>query len=280
MDAGWIQMHARQESVHFEATASGGRAAVLRELPQDWKPHKRGTALCMDRLVSSFLNPEDLTLVHREKLPPDALVLSPREFKLDITPANSLDRLYMMEDETFHEWVDYRVTSQNFHAVLSIAGDQVQGLPRYAPPSLEEAILEAASLMPGSRVTYSAAAPVSNLEPEDRHSRTEINEEDLVVGGPAHLDLIRRILETDAKKLVVIHSCFVHPQAVRTLMPSFERAAKRNVNVELLWGQRTDELPDWSQQAFRDTRKIFENLTPVSGRKCGFRKAKRVLMLK
>jgi hypothetical protein len=53
--------------------------------------------------------------------------------------------------------------------------------------------------MPESAVTYSATAPASNLEPEDRHSRTEINDDDLVVGGAAHLDLIRRILETEAK---------------------------------------------------------------------------------
>src|SRR5215211_5776104 len=55
-------------------------------------------------------------------------------------------------------------------------------------------------------------------------------------------------------------------------MPSFERAAKRNVNVELLWGQRTDELPDWSQEALRDTRKIFESLSPAIGSKVRFSK--------
>ena len=48
----------------------------------------------------------------------------------------------MLEDETFEEWVDYRVTSQRFFAALTLVGGKVEGLPSYAPPELHEAVLE------------------------------------------------------------------------------------------------------------------------------------------
>jgi phosphatidylserine/phosphatidylglycerophosphate/cardiolipin synthase-like enzyme len=262
LSAGWVQIRSGTEGVLFEATPSGKRAAESDSLPMDWQTQKRRTNLCMERVTASFIKPEDLSIVHRDKVPSGAQVISPRLFKLAMSPVSCLDRLYMLDDEAFEEWVDYRVTSQNLFAVASVVGEEVQGLPGYVPSDLLQAIKEEAALSDRGKGKVATTTPFIRAGSSDRDARGEIGPDDLVVGGSDHLEVVQSVLAR-AKKLVVVHSCFVHPNAIRKLMPSLEAAAKRGVDVELLWGQRTNELAEWSQRAFAEARKIFASMTPA-----------------
>jgi hypothetical protein len=260
LEARWIQIISTNAGVLFEATESGRTVSTADDLPQDWTTHRRGTMLCMDRVVSSFFKPDDLTLIHRDNLPPNAIVVKPREHRLSLSPASSLDRLYMLEDETFEEWVDYRVTSQNLLAVASVSeSGKVEGVPDYAPPALTEAIIAEIDAA-GNSSSVSRQSPVADtVGPVDRQCYAEVTPDDFVIGGPSHLRVIETVFR-EAKSFVVVHSCFVGPNAVNKLLPHMKKAATRGVGIELLWGQINDRVEEWSKKAFDQAKAIFESL--------------------
>lgn len=269
MNAGWVDVRTGGNAVSFEATLRGRKAAELISLPRATRSLKRRTTLCMDRLAMGFFEPEDLTLIHEESLPKNAVVLRPRVFKLTMTPAGSLDRLYMLEDETFEEWVDYRITSQRFYALLTIVGENVQGLPPYAPPELSDAILEEVSTGQEQVEAPEVVAKPSSLKTGDGYCLTEVHPDDLVLGGPEHLAAVQHVFK-EANSFVLLHTCFIHPDAVRKLMPAIEAAAKRDVDIDLLWGQRNDRLQGWAIKAFLDVKMIFDKLPPALRRRIRF----------
>ncbi|WP_076860962.1 phospholipase D-like domain-containing protein [Bradyrhizobium mercantei] len=262
---GWVDIHASSGRVAFEATASGKKAAALKKLPEDTRNLRRRDTLCMERITMSFFQPEDLTLIHKDKLPENAFVLRPRVFKLTMSPTGSVDRLYMKEDETFEEWVDHRITAQRLFASVQISGDQVEGLPQYTSPEFRQAIVEAVIVAPNAGDDAAAdeviARAETRLETEDGYSYAEVTTDDLIVGGPAHLSELKRVL-SDAKSFVVVHTCFVGTEAVRRLLPDLEAAAKRKVRVDLLWGQRNEELNEEALKDFRAAKAMFDKLSP------------------
>jgi hypothetical protein len=263
--AGWVDIHTSGNTVAFEATAAGKKASVLTKLPEDTSNLRRRTNLCMDRLSMSFFEPEDITLVHKDRLPDDAIVLKPRIFKLTMTPGSSIDRLYMREDEAFQEWVDYRIISQRLYAAVQVSGGTIEGLPQYAPPALFDAIREDIAV----RMPPSEGAAAEDrfghvdglLETEDGYCLADLSLDDLIVGGPQHFDAVERLL-ANAKTFAVIHTCFVGPGAVRRLMPLMEAAAKRDVYIDLLWGERLDSVNEKSRRDFQEAKAIFDNLSP------------------
>jgi hypothetical protein len=263
--AGWIDIHASTSDVSFEATSAGTKAAELKKLPEETRNLRRRDTLCMDRLTMSFFKPEDLALIHKDKLPDNATVLKPRIFKLTMTPGSIVDRLYMKEDETFEEWVDHRITAQRLYAVVQISGGKIDGLPQYTPPLLPETILEDVALNilrtegPPSDDVPDRAHP--QLETEDGYSLTEVVTDDLIVGGADHFDTVKRVL-AHAKSFVVIHTCFVSSGAVRKLLPEMEAAASRKVHVDLLWGQRNEALNDDARKDFQEAKGLFDKLSP------------------
>jgi phosphatidylserine/phosphatidylglycerophosphate/cardiolipin synthase-like enzyme len=264
--AGWVDIHTSSNVVAFEATDAGKKASELKKLPEDTRILRRRTILCMDRLAMGFFKPEDLTLVHKDKLPENAVVLKPRIFKLTMKPGASIDRLYMREDETFEEWVEHRITSQRLYAAVQIFGDKIEGLPLYTPPALFNAILEdvIARVPPteGAVLDEQLTRAEGRLETEDDYSVADVNSEDLVIGGQQHFDMLARVI-AEAKTFAVIHTCFVGPSAVRRLLPLMEAAvAKRNVHFDLLWGQRSDSMNEKSRKDFQESKAIFDKLPP------------------
>jgi hypothetical protein len=262
MGASWIDVHSSGKEVSFEATESGRKVAEMPKLPEDMRTLRRRTTLCMDRLTTSFFEPEDLVLVHADKLPENPTLLKPRAFKLNMTPSNSLERLYMMEDETFQEWIDQRVTSQRFFAAVTIIGGTVSaGLPGYTPQSLYDAIAEETTLYDGKSEVADEYV-TSMQEPAESFYAGNFFADDLIVGGEAHLGVVKHAL-AQAKSFVLFHTCFVHPDAVKRILPAVEAAAKRGVVIDLLWGQRNNELQEWSRVAFQQVKEIFENISPA-----------------
>jgi len=87
----------------------------------------------------------------------------------------------------------------------------------------------------------------------------DIKREDVIVGGPEHRDLIKECLK-NAKTTVIVHSCFVSPDTVKTLLSDFEEAAKRKVRIELLWGLHTDPEQPTLRKSIADTEKALNAL--------------------
>jgi hypothetical protein len=267
MSASWVDIHTGGNAVAFEATAAGKKASELRKLPEDTRNLRRRTTLCMDRLAMGFFKPEDLTLVHRDKLPENAVVLKPRVFKLTMTPGSSIDRLYMKEDETFEEWVEHRITSQRLYAAVQIFGDKIEGLPQYTPPALFAAILDdIVTHVPraeGGNFDEQPSRADGRLEIEDGYSLTDVTLDDLVIGGQQHFDALGRVI-AEARTFAVIHTCFVGSGAIRKLLPLMEAAiAKRNVHFDLLWGQRSDSMNEATRRDFQEAKALFDKLPAI-----------------
>lgn len=106
-------------------------------------------------------------------------------------------------------------------------------------------------------------------QPQSKEQATEagvfrdtFTDKDLIVGGPAHLEALRTALE-EAKTACVIHSCFVHPETVRRLLPDLEKAARRNVRIELLWGLRRDAEEEGVPPSISDAEAVLDNLPAI-----------------
>lgn len=257
MARGWVSLNTAGDRVRFEATASGAEVAPKAFLPAHFSTAPRADTLCLDRLVGSALDPDDLTLVHVEKIPEEAIVLAARTFKPEIRPGDSIERLSMLEDETFEDWVDHRLHSTSFYAALRVTGDSISGLPAYASLGLYQAILEELAEMNVEVEPGTAAAIVPFLETQA--FTTDVVEDDLVVGGADHKALVERVL-ADARSTVVIHSCFVAPNTIHQLMPLIHAAAKRGVNVEMLWGLRYAQAQDWARRGITSAHEAIAKL--------------------
>jgi cardiolipin synthase len=72
--AGWVTIYTSSDSVSFEATEWGQKVAAMNRLPENTRRLRQNTALCMDRLFGTFIEPDDLALVHRDSLALDAVV--------------------------------------------------------------------------------------------------------------------------------------------------------------------------------------------------------------
>jgi hypothetical protein len=261
--AGWVTIRTGDDGVSFEATESGSKVAAMNRLPENMRRLRRSTALCMDRLSGTFFEPDDLTVVHRESLASDALVLKPRVSKLVASPEGAVDRLYVKEDEAFEEWVDCRVTSIKYFAAVIVTGNAFEGLPSYAPPSLRHAVQHEA-IADGPSSSADRSLNISNVEPRletaDGYSSACVLPDDFVVGGSAHFDNLKGVLER-ARTFVLVHTCFVSSSGVRRLMPFIESAAARGVQIDLLWGQRNEGLDEKARKDFLAAKLIFEKLT-------------------
>jgi phosphatidylserine/phosphatidylglycerophosphate/cardiolipin synthase-like enzyme len=80
-----------------------------------------------------------------------------------------------------------------------------------------------------------------------------------VVGGADHKALVIRVL-AEARSTVVIHSCFVSPNTVQELMPLVQDAAKRGVQIDMLWGLRYEQAQDWARRGIMAAREAIAKL--------------------
>jgi phosphatidylserine/phosphatidylglycerophosphate/cardiolipin synthase-like enzyme len=254
--AGWVEVLATADGSVFNATDAGARRANEEELPAQLHRDVRWISLCVDRITGSWFRSEDLQLVYQPDLPDEAEKLPE---KYDTIDPRELPRelLYLRADEALEPSEPGLRTPSRPFAQVRVEADGIKGLPAYAPLDLIETI---------ERAAHQEAPPDTNAV-QSRANFLEgsvedtIATEDLIVGGGKHLALLKEALQL-AKTTVVIHSCFVHPDAIEKLLADFEAAASRGVRVELLWGLYNDPESNEKQRAISDSEKILEKLSP------------------
>lgn len=259
MGEGWVVLNTAGKSVSFEATPAGVKAAAMTTLPVHTSTTKRFDTVCIDRLVGGTLDPDHLVLVHKEKIPLDAFVLNPHMFKPQLSPSETLDRLYLLENETFEDWIDHRMQTQNLYAALKISGDRIEGLPPYASVALQMAIYK--EVLERAPDVGDEANPLDEPAFVPTTFDCAVTEEDLCVGGDEHRAVLERVL-AEAKSTVVIHSCFVSVKTIRWLLPHLTAAAERKVTVDLLWGLRFADAADWARTAVKEAREVLSRIPP------------------
>ena len=258
---GWIEVRTTEEGILFAATASGRRRACEEKLPESLQRRTRWISLCVDRLTGAWLRADELQLVQQSDLPESVLVLQPRISTYEKEDGSLRELVFLNPDEAFESFYpNFRSPSRLF-ARVEVEFDQVQGLPAYAPVRLRQSILDATPPTEPA-VARPTVAEANFATPEMLADSISAN--DLVVGGPDHLDLFKECIQ-HAKTHVIIHSCFLHPKTVENLLPVLENAAaRRNVRVDLLWGLRSDPEDPGSLRAITETEQVLSRLGPVA----------------
>lgn len=238
----WIEVRSQDDRTYFTATPAGRKRAVEKELPEMLQTDVKWDAVCVERVTGHWMRADDLDLVQERDLPDDAEPLSGLMQTFDPNHAALRDLFRLNIDESLEPTPPQLRPPSAQYARIGIAFGEVQtGLPFGVPMALRQSLLDASvGLAEEETSPYPAKTHLTN-----ELARDNLSPDDLIVGGPAHLKMLKEILE-NARSTVVIHSCFISPQTIKDLLPDLERAAKRRVRIELLWGLHNDpesELP-------------------------------------
>lgn len=258
----WVEVRADNKGVKFAATPLGRMRVDENDLPVKTSRDIRWTSLCFDSNTGSWLRSDELKLVYHEDLPDDADLLDSFYQTYDIRDGAIRALLPLDLDETLEPEAPAPRNASRPYARFSVRNGEIDGLPPGAPLRLRELVLSEAA---GRGTPVTIDSPDNDPAVDVGVFRDTITHEDLIVGGTAHWEAIKAALAS-AKTACVIHSCFVHPATIRTLLPELERAARRNVRVELLWGLRRDAEGDDVPLPIADSEAVLNEL-PTALRK-------------
>lgn len=251
----WIEMRASDAGAYFAATAAGKRRASETNLPDHVERGEKWTSLCFDRVTGSWLRSDELDIVYERDLPNSARPLEARFQTFNAADGDFRDLLYLQPLETLEPDEPRLRTPARPYARFQVTDDGIIGLPEYAPMKLQRAILDASE---ARQAASGENAGRTKVRVTSRY-RDTIEASDIFVGGPAQLALLRDALEK-AGSTVIIHSCFVNPKTLKTILPDLAAAAKRKIRVELLWGLQRDPEASGPPASIVDARGIIEGL--------------------
>lgn len=256
--ANWIEVRSDNDKIYFAATPAGQRHAKEMTLPERLQKDIRWDSVCVERLTGHWMRADDLDLVYEKDLPPDAVRLPALLHTFEPNDAALRDLFRLNLNESLEPATPQFRTPSLPYARVGLAFNEVQvGLPPNAPLGLRANLVKAsAEIVDEEGASYSTK---SHMVQEA--ARDDLTADDIIVGGDGHLILLREALER-AKSTVVIHSCFLSADTLRSLLPDFERAGRRRVRVELLWGLHVDPEAGGPPRKFSDAADVLAGLPP------------------
>ena len=200
---------------------------------------------------------DDLDLVHEKDLPPDIDRLDPLLYTFEPYDAALRDLFRLGMDESLEPVPpQFRPPSMHYAKVGIAFGEIQSGLPPGTSLTLRRTLLSEAGDDEGEE---RAARPTRYAS--ESLARDDLTANDIIVGGAQHRKMLSSILES-ARTTVVIHSCFVSAKTIRELLPELERAARRKIRIELLWGLHTDPESEEPPKKLSDALAILSELPP------------------
>ncbi|NVK36167.1 MAG: phosphatidylserine synthase [Rhodobacteraceae bacterium] len=253
----WVEVRSTSQGILYTATAAGARRASEGDLPAELRARSKWISLCLDRLTGDWLRSDDLDLVHESDLPLDAVCLSPEIGSIDLNNSSIRSLLYLDQLESLQpSELRFRFSTLAFARVGLEFENDPQALPPYCSLELRSRVSLEASDVPDT------PSEKWNTKPKyfSREIRDDLDASKIVVGGEEHFALVQRALE-NAKSIVIIHSCFISAVTVRRLLPDFEKAARRKIRVELLWGLDSDPEDLDKNEKIKDVLQELKHLT-------------------
>jgi hypothetical protein len=254
--ASWVEVRSTNSGTYFSATALGKRYATQERLPAEEHRTVRGTALCHDRVSGAWFRVDDLDVVYDRDIPEDAYRMKATYDTFDSNDPAIRNLLRIEIDERIEpSTINFRSSSRPY-ARVTVAFDRIEsGLPASASLTLQARILEDAKTLPDfqelAAISSSAATSGAIIE--------TVSDWNFIIGGPEHFAMLRDALES-ARDHFIIHSCFLNPDTVEMLLPYFEKAARRGLRIDLLWGLRTDPEHPVMLKPISDSEKILNRL--------------------
>ncbi|WP_050991071.1 phospholipase D-like domain-containing protein [Bradyrhizobium genomosp. I (2014)] len=257
--ANWIEVRSDNGKVYFAATPAGQRHAKEESLPERLQNDIRWDSVCVERLTGHWMRSDDLDLVHEKDLPIDAIRLDALLHTFEPNDASLRDLFRLNLNESLVPTAPQFRGLSLLYARVGIAFNEVQtGLAANSPLGLRQTLVKASAEIKDD----DNVSPSTKLNIVQEGAKDDLSADDIIVGGPAHLRLLREILDR-SKSAVVIHSCFLSSETLRALLPDLERAARRRVRVELLWGLHVDPEAPQPPKKFSDATDVLAELPPA-----------------
>ena len=245
MRVGWVELVSSKEKSGFQGTAAGRRVVRYEFLPAVTRPLSRRGSFVIDQVSGTLFRGRELTLyaqarLEKVKQSADVVVL-PREVENARPQIDEVISTLLDEDEHCRDVDPSGAKPVERYAIVRVDGEVVEGLPARAPAVLKQRIKDAVRSVkdaePSQRQTVRSepADTANQLEPLE----IVFNQQDLVIGGTAH----RVVVETALRKTkfrFVAHSTFVNAEKFASLLPLIKDAARRGVQVDILWGKSAE----------------------------------------
>ena len=252
----WIEVRSSTNAIYFSATPIGVTRVGETTLPAELQSDSRWVPMCLERVTGTWLRAEDLDLVHERDIDDDALRVVARVNTFDSNAAGLRELLPLNADEGLEPKTPVSRAPSRLFAVVDVSLDDPAGLPSYATVELRRAVIEAASSSFDTKPVISAKPPTYAAP---RLFRADVNLDDFLVGGEEHLSYLQGVL-AKARSQVVIHSCFLNEETVLRLLPDFEKAARRKVRIDLLYGLRADAEENDPKERVTKVREMLSRL--------------------
>jgi len=274
MRVGWIQISQQDKSYIFQATPRGMAVASSEELPIDKEPMLSFRQFIIDPITGScyrvggrqqnfqiygWRRTEELVREKKERL-----------IELAFSKPHSnpeLSDIFECVTETDEDVVGYeeyafqKPYSQTVKYVIAAVDEEnnVSGIPPEISTILREQILKAADVKREQIQLLKDVKPSLDTLKYDFKVPAKTypahllvaGDYELVLGANSHAaHLINAI--NGAHSRLIIHSTFINPTNFRRVFDALISAARRSVQIDILWGQVEPELAG-AKKAYQDT---------------------------
>lgn len=240
MQAGWIEVVSTGDTVVFDTTVIGKRRSSERDLPVKLYRDVRWISLCCERLTGSWHRSDEFDLVYDKDLPDNPSMVDPLIQTCPQEDGAIRDLLRLDADEALEPTPFQFKTPSRPYARITLIDDRLLGLPTTVSFKFKRALLEASRALPAISEDLHIGRSFATFD----EMRDDITDENIIVGGDNHRQLLKDCIEK-AQTSLVLHSCFLSAATVDEIILDLQRAAERKVRVELIWGLHIDpEEPD------------------------------------
>jgi cardiolipin synthase len=235
-------------------TTAYGKAVVASgsSIPTAKQRVSRNVAFVYDTISGTVYKRRDV------EAKPDLVIQSLRENGIDVrdiqvrgtlprtTPPENFARIQkvLREDENllFFDG-DTFVERRNEFMMVVVDGDDMRGLPDTAPSALVAEIARVAKTTQAARPIVVDSMIDHDEEPVIRPAvPARISDEDIVFGGNAHRDLLKKILGA-ATRRIFVHSTFLRKDGFSNWTREFREAVRKGAKIDVYWGSGTTDEP-------------------------------------
>jgi hypothetical protein len=235
-------------------TTTYGKAVVASgsSIPTAKQRVSRNVAFVYDTISGTVYKRRDV------EAKPDLAIQSLRDNGIDVrdiqvrgtlpktTPPDNFIRIQkvLREDENllFFDG-DTFVERQNEFMMVVVDGDDMRGLPDTASAALIAEVARVAN-------TTQASRPIvveSMIDDDDTPAigltiSARINDDDIIFGGDAHRDLMKRVLGR-ATRRIFIHSTFLRKDGFSVWTREFREAVRKGAKIDIYWGAGSTDEP-------------------------------------
>lgn len=285
MQVGWVEISNTNEGYLFQATLRGLAVATFEDLPVDTELSLRVRSFLIDPITQ-----ECYRLERKKKRQPYQIYNYTRmqnlldeykgyiaEVRPTATFAPDLTDIFdcvANDDEEvngFAEDVVKKEYSDSIKYALATvdSDDLISGIPDISF-ELREAILIAANMQREKIKLLGDVSGVDNLS-HSSYQVTLINKSlpvhrvpsddiSLILGAEEHQTHLHHLINSAYSRLI-IHSTFINSECLDDLIPLLLDAARRSVQIDILWGQTEPENED--QKKFNAFKQIADKLSQV-----------------